>query len=390
MNEPEQTGTCAHNLLIIDDERDILSALRRQFRKDYKVHIAASAEEGLELMTEHPIQVIISDQRMPGMKGAEFFDRVKHDFPDATRLLLTGYADIQAVIEAINDGNIFRYITKPWDPVELNTIVREAFDRHDLIVKNKQLLDALQEANMDLEKRVDERTASLIALNNQKDRMIGIVAHDLLGPLGTIRMCNEVTSASGTSDSVRTEFYGLIEETTEKAIQLITDLLDVSAIATGNLVLKKREVLLHDLLAKVIRHNTPLGANKGIDLELVDEAPDSWNIDSHRIEQVLDNLIGNAFKYSHSETKVTLRAYEEKQHLRIDVTDQGQGIRAEEMDQLFGEFQKTNTLPTGSESSNGLGLSICKRIVELHGGTIQASSEFGVGSMFSIALPQGA
>ena len=136
------------NLLLIDDEIDIVKSLYRQFRKNYGVYRANSAEEGYEIMTQVPIDVIISDQRMPGMKGSEFFDRVKNDYPDAIRLLLTGYADVQAVIEAINDGNIFRYITKPWDPIELKTIVREAFQKHDLIIKNRVLVKELQDTNI--------------------------------------------------------------------------------------------------------------------------------------------------------------------------------------------------------------------------------------------------
>ena len=88
-----------HNLLVIDDETEIIKALRRQFRRSYHVHVANSAEEGYSVMEKAPISVIISDQRMPGMTGSQFFDRVKTEYPDAIRLLLTGYADIQAVID---------------------------------------------------------------------------------------------------------------------------------------------------------------------------------------------------------------------------------------------------------------------------------------------------
>ncbi len=377
-----------NNLLIIDDEPSILSSLRRQFRKSYHVHIANSALEGLELMKEHAMQVIISDQRMPGMNGAEFFDQVKYEYPDATRLLLTGYADIQAVIEAINEGNIFRYVTKPWDPTELDTIVREAFDRHDLIVRNKRLVNELQEANQDLEQRVAARTVQLPELNREKDRMIGIVAHDLRGPIGTIKMCHDIICDDLTDAATQKEFLGIIDEVTEKALLLIDDLLDVSAIETGQLVLANQVVELEAFLGKVIRLNRQLAEKKGVQLELQHENPASWTFDRQRIEQVLDNLLGNAFKYSHKNTTVRLVVEMNEGRLHFKIFDQGQGIRAEDMNKLFSAFQKTSTLPTGSEQSNGLGLSICKRIVELHGGLIHAESVFGEGSCFSFYLPE--
>jgi len=376
-----------HNLLVIDDEPSILSSLKRQFRRNYEVHVANSAKEGLEIMKTHSIQVIISDQRMPGMNGAEFFDQVKNEYPDATRLLLTGYADIQAVIEAINEGNIYRYITKPWDPVELDTIVREAFKRHDLIVDNKELLSRLKEANRDLEKRVQERTAELVELNKEKDHMIGMVAHDLRGPLGSIVMCHNLITDESTDDETKEELLRLIDETAKKAHRLIDDLLDVSAIETGKLDLEKEEISLNTFLGKVIRLNRRAAQMKGIELELENKGPDSWTFDGQRIEQVLDNLLSNAFKYSHEDTTVRLVVEVEDQKLHFKIHDQGQGIREEEMDKLFAAFQKTSTLPTGSEGSNGLGLSICKRIVELHDGGIQAESVFGEGSCFSFYLP---
>ncbi len=388
-NSPETDVDIDHNnnLLVIDDEPSILSSLRRQFRRNYQVHIAHSAQEGMEVMKAHSIQVIISDQRMPGMNGAAFFNQVKNDYPDATRLLLTGYADIQAVIEAINDGNIYRYITKPWDPTELDTIVREAFVRHNLIVRNKELVNQLREANRDLEKRVRARTVELTELNRQKDHMIGIVAHDLRGPLGNIMMCHDVICENLADTATQEEFLGLIYEVAEKALRLIDDLLDVSAIETGQLVLENKVVPLEGFLDKVIRLNRRSAEKKGIQLDLQHEGPDSWAFDPQRIEQVLDNLLGNAFKYSHKDTTVRLVVESDEGRLYFKVFDQGQGIREDDMGKLFTAFQKTRTLPTGSEQSNGLGLSICKRIVELHGGVIQARSVYGEGSCFSFSLP---
>jgi signal transduction histidine kinase len=385
--EMNVTDVHSHNLLVIDDEPSILSALKRQFRRNYQVYIANSAEEGLELMKTHPIQVIISDQRMPGMTGTAFFDQVKTNYTYAIRLLLTGYADIQAVIEAINDGNIYRYITKPWDPAELDTIVRGAFERHDLIVRNEELVTKLQQANVDLESKVQSRTAQLVAVNKDKDRMIGIVAHDLRGPIGNIKMCHDLICKNLNNTTMQSKLLGMIDEVTEKALVLIDDLLDVSAIETGLLVLDKTAVALDPFLDKIIRFNRLAADKKNILLELDYQGPETGTFDRQRIEQVIDNLLGNAFKYSHKNTAVKLSVEMSEGLLHFKIFDKGQGIREDDMNKLFSAFQKTSTLPTNSEHSNGLGLSICKRIVELHGGTIQAESVFGEGSCFSFSLP---
>lgn len=389
--------TATHNLLIIDDEIDIIKALRRQFRRTYNIHIANSAAAGYEIMTEVPIHVIISDQRMPGMSGVEFFDQVKHEFPDAIRLLLTGYADIQSVIAAINDGNVFRYIAKPWNPEELDTIVREACVKHDLIIENRCLLHKLQEANHSLEQRVSERTAELHHANNQlllvnlqKDRFMGMVAHDLRGPIGSIQMCAELLRTLEPTANERAEFISMIEDTAGNALYLINDLLDVATIESGNLVIEPQLVALPQMLARISHLNRLLAERKGI--RLVVDCPATLTkarFDPRRIEQVLDNLLSNAFKYSHPGTTVTLRFWAEDTDLLFAVADQGQGIPPAELDTLFKTFQRTSTRPTGAEKSTGLGLAICKRIIELHQGEIKVESVLAGGTIFTIRLCQG-
>ncbi len=165
MNENPKNNT--NSLLIIDDEEEVLKSLYRQFRKKYHVVTAKNTREAYEHMIREPFQVIISDQRMPEMTGTQFFNQIKYEYPDAIRLILTGYSDIQAVISAINQGNIFRYITKPWDPFELETIVNEAFRQYWLIVNNRHLMAQLKEANEKLEERVRRRTKDLIETNRK-------------------------------------------------------------------------------------------------------------------------------------------------------------------------------------------------------------------------------
>jgi response regulator RpfG family c-di-GMP phosphodiesterase len=127
-------------LLVVDDEGEILYSLRRLLRKEYDFHAAQSGYEGLKVLERVPIQVVMADQRMPEMTGVDFLAQVRAGYPDTTRLLLTGYADLPAVIDAINRGHVFAYITKPWDPDGLRLMLRQACAQHDWLAEGRRLL----------------------------------------------------------------------------------------------------------------------------------------------------------------------------------------------------------------------------------------------------------
>ncbi|MCP4175423.1 MAG: response regulator [Fuerstiella sp.] len=124
------TGT-KHPILIVDDEPDVLFSLKGLLRHDFELHTAESGEQALEILRQHTIHVIMTDQRMPGMTGAQLVRKARTLYPDAVLIVFTGYADIKAVIEAINTGGLYRYITKPWDPDELIDVLQHAAKRYD-------------------------------------------------------------------------------------------------------------------------------------------------------------------------------------------------------------------------------------------------------------------
>ena len=156
-------------LLFVDDEPGILSSLRRLFRpQGYRIYIAESGAAGLEILAKESIDLVISDMRMPEMDGATFLKEVRSRWPKVMRILLTGYADITSTVAAINHGEIYRYIAKPWDDNEIVTIVREALERMHLEKENQRLSaltlaqnDELKALNTSLEQKVAERTAEL-------------------------------------------------------------------------------------------------------------------------------------------------------------------------------------------------------------------------------------
>src|SRR5271165_1177138 len=139
-----------HTLLIVDDEVDVLESLRHQFHRGYRVLTSATGHQAIEILENDDVELILTDQRMPGMSGDQFLREARRLRPDAIRMLFTGYADIQAVISAVNEGHIFRYILKPWDSTELEGIIRQGVDQYDLLAERRRLISELQSTNAQL------------------------------------------------------------------------------------------------------------------------------------------------------------------------------------------------------------------------------------------------
>lgn len=153
-------------ILIVDDEEAILETMTFTFEDEYDVLVAQNADRALELLAENdPVAVVISDQRMPGTTGVEFLSQVYERYPATTRIILTGFADMDATIKAINDGHVYAYVTKPWEPVDLKQVVRRGVDFHALRVENERLMSGLRRANVFLEAVMDELDTGALALD---------------------------------------------------------------------------------------------------------------------------------------------------------------------------------------------------------------------------------
>lgn len=171
MNDITETPA---TLLLVDDEASILSSLRRLLRPaGYKIHLAESGRAGLEILEREPVDLVVSDMRMPEMNGAQFFEQVRSRWPETTRILLTGYSDVTSTVDAINRGEIYRYISKPWDDNQLVLTIREGLESGRLRKENARLLaltqaqnEELTKLNAGLEQKVTERTAEIEQVNS--------------------------------------------------------------------------------------------------------------------------------------------------------------------------------------------------------------------------------
>lgn len=154
-------------ILYVDDEKDNLTVFHSTFRRDYEVYLAASGREGIEIMRNNAIHLVITDQRMPEMTGTTFLEKIIPDYPDCIRMVLTGFSDIEAIIQAINTGRVYRYITKPWSRDELKITIDNGLETYHLKQQNRNLLEDLKEANKTLEKKVIERTKKIEAQHKE-------------------------------------------------------------------------------------------------------------------------------------------------------------------------------------------------------------------------------
>ncbi|MGH9181050.1 MAG: response regulator, partial [Acidimicrobiales bacterium] len=150
---------------MVDDEPDNLDAFRFNFRKTFELLTAGSGAEALALLREHDVAVLVTDQRMPGMSGVEFVTEVCKRHPRTVRMILTGFSDMEAIIQAINDGHVYAYVAKPWEPDQLKQLMKQAVEHYQLSVENERLLVDLRRANLFLESVMDELDTGALALD---------------------------------------------------------------------------------------------------------------------------------------------------------------------------------------------------------------------------------
>jgi hypothetical protein len=230
----------------------------------------------------------------------------------------------------------------------------------------------------------------LIELDKLKNRFLGMATHDLRNPLTVIRgyLSLLINGTIGPVAPKQEEILQRMNIASGTMLDLVNDILDISAIQSGQLELRQTEVAPRDYLCEVHAINQVLAQAKSMELRLDIPADlPTIHMDRHRMNQVMNNLIMNAIKFSYSDTTITLGAKTVDQGVAIWVADQGQGIPEAEIPRLFTEFGRVSVRPTGGEKSTGLGLAIVKRIVEAHGGRIWVESQVGRGSTFIFTLP---
>lgn len=232
---------------------------------------------------------------------------------------------------------------------------------------------------------LEEQNEKLKALNEQKNNFLGIAAHDLRNPLGVIQGFSELLQ--GKIEDKYKPYTLMITNTIGNMVTLLNDLLDISKIESGKLDLRLERIEYVSMVRQNLKMNEFVASAKKIRIvESFEQDQLFVLIDPRKIEQVLNNLIGNAIKYSHPGSTILVNVFKSGLQITTEVMDRGVGIKPTEIDGIFHPFERSSNRPTSNESSHGLGLAIVKKIVEGHGGTVGVSSHWGKGSTFFFTL----
>ncbi len=253
-----------------------------------------------------------------------------------------------------------------------------------------QALAGLNNELANAQRELARKNAELAAAIAEKNQMLGMAAHDLRNPLGVVIGMVDLL-AEELADALSEENRALLARvggSAEYMLGLIDDMLDYSKIDAGRLELQLHPIDIAELIRQILAFNSVLANKKGSKLRFECEGtPPLLNLDSRRMQQVLNNLVSNALKFSVAGSTVTVTLRCAGGEVTIAVADEGQGIADDEIGKLFKAYSRTRTMSTANEKSTGLGLAIVGRIVEAHGGSIRVESELGWGSTFYVSLP---
>jgi len=241
-----------------------------------------------------------------------------------------------------------------------------------------------------LTRKLQKKNSDLNKLNNQKNEFIGMAAHDLRNPISIIMGYSEfiLEEAESRLPEQHVRFLKIILHSSVFMLKMLNELLDIAKIESGKLNLEKQKTDVGKLIINNVSLNRIIAEKKNIQISLqIYEALPEIMVDPDKIDQVLNNLISNAIKYSNPKTSITVSAFQSKNEITIAIKDQGQGISEQDKEKLFMPFSKLSTKSTAGEKSTGLGLTITKKIIMGHGGRIWLESEKGKGTTFYLSLP---
>jgi signal transduction histidine kinase len=357
-------------LLIADDELTTRALLGRAARKwGYEVvEVMDGVSAMAELESPDPPRIALLDWVMPGIEGVEICRRLVESPRDHLiyTILLTSREEKDDLVYALDSG-AHDYVIKPVHREELRSRVavgRRVVDAHD----------------------------KLVELNRLKNKFLGMAAHDLRNPLVSIRGLSEtlvMNDFEGTEEE-KQEILVTINKAADQMLSIVNDFLDVSIIESGYLEIRREEKSLKRVVERCVNLLEGQARRKDMELHVDLENLPPFPFDPKRIAQVVDNLVSNAIKYSPLGAPIRVTLTQSGGMARFSVIDQGQGLSAEDKTRLFADYQRLSARPTGDEVSTGLGLAICKKIVDAHGGAMEVRSRLGAGSVFGFVLPMRA
>jgi two-component system sensor histidine kinase/response regulator len=352
-------------ILYVDDEPGNLVGFKASLRLDYIIYTAVNVTLAISLLNNHPdIRVVFCDQRMPGKTGVDFFEDIKISHPLPVRILLTAYTDVEAIVDAINKGNIFRYVKKPWDEAEIVSAIEEAnkfyLSNSMLSIKNDELQKAYDELN----------------------KFAYSISHDIRGPLtgmmGAINVIREIDNI----DEMKNMLL-LMEKSLKKLDSYVVSMHDYYSLQRGELIIN--EIDFNNLVSELKAMYALLSEVNSVAFNIIINQEEVFRSDRTALKLILNNLLSNAFKYQDKKKpgkSVDLLIQVQNSLATIYIRDTGVGILGNHIGEIFNLFYSAN-----SQEGSGVGLYNVKSALSKLNGQIEVSSVMHQGTTFKVTIP---
>jgi two-component system sensor histidine kinase/response regulator len=353
-------------ILYVDDEPENLVGFKASLRLDYQILTATNVPLAISILNDHPeIRVVFCDQRMPGKSGVDFFEEIRISHPLAVRIMLTAYTDVDSIIDAINKGNIFRFVKKPWIEADIIWAIAEA---------NKFYL-----ANSMLSIKNDE----LQKAYNELNKFAYSVSHDIRGPLSGLLGAMNLASDIDDIDEMK-EMLSLMEKSVKKLDTYVLSMHDYYSLQRGEL--KITEIDFNKVIEELKAIYTVLSRINKVKFEISIHQDGIFRSDYAPLRLIFNNLLSNAFKYQErNSTNKSVEMIVEVQNgvATIYVKDTGIGILGSHVGEIFNLFYRSNSLEVGS----GFGLYNVKSALSKLNGQIEVQSVLHQGTTFKVTIP---
>jgi signal transduction histidine kinase len=385
----------AARLLVVDDEESLRITTAAIFEKEgYVVDTASSGDEAIDLLGKEDYDLVLTDLHMEGGDGLSVLNQIRRHAPLTISVVLTGFASVESAIAALQEG-AYDYLVKPCDIESMKHTIRRGVEHRRLMLAEQKARADLQQLNLDLEQRIEERTAELTRLNAEladanraKDVFLATLSHELRTPLtpvvGWIKLLR-----SGTLDEKSVaQALDAIERNAWLQSRLIDDLLDTSRIATGKLHFEPKPTDLNATVRAAVDTVRATAASRNIELSMT-LWPSSLIVlgEPVRLQQIAWNLVSNAIKFTDPGGKVNITTHLAGKQAQLTVVDTGVGIEPEFLPHVFDRFRQADGSTSRRHGGLGLGLAIADALAKMHGGRLEAKSDgVGNGATFSLRM----
>jgi two-component system, sensor histidine kinase and response regulator len=353
------------SILYLDDESNNLTAFVAAFRREFDITTTTSVDEAVEFLSRKKYAVILSDQKMPDISGVEFFESIRHEHPYSVRVLVTGYADMVSVIDAINKGHVYRYISKPWNIEELKLCINTCVEKYSREIE------------------LIEKTHELEKSNSELEKFVYSASHDLKAPIASILGLIKVVKLQN-QDTEIDPIIQMIDTSAHRLNEFVTNIIHYYQNLKTDEIIK--EIHFADLIDQIVEKQLSSHSLQGIDIQKDFTQSSIFKADEYRLNIALSHLIGNAIKFLDTEKeslKINISSVINRERLFFKLQDNGVGIAPEKLPHIFDMFNRNDPKNIGS----GIGLYIARESIHRLQGKISIESTLGTGTTIILEVP---